>query len=228
MQSPGYPYEVTLQQYWNETSTVMCSYLPNFKAFNRTKGGLIELNHGGGQPLQYVAAAAFLSALYADYLATEEVPSYNCGPYKFPVDSLRNFSRTQIDYILGKNPLNMSYVVGYGDKYPQQVHHRAASIPKNGVRYGCQQGRQWLYKNAPNPHVIEGAMVGGPNKLDQYQDHRDSYGQAEATVAGNAALTAALIALSTVTSTGIDANTMFGAIPQSTPSPPPPPAPYLP
>jgi endoglucanase len=228
LQSPGYPYEAQLQQYWNETNTVMCSYLPNFKRFNRTKGGLVELNHGGGQPLQYVASAAFLSALYADYLRVASVPSYNCGPYTFPVETLRNFSRTQLDYILGKNPLNMSYVVGYGDKYPKQVHHRAASIPKNGVRYGCQQGRQWLYKNAPNPHVIVGAMVGGPNARDEYRDYRDSYGQAEPTLAGNAALTAALIAVSTVTSTGIDANTIFGAIPLSGPTPPPPPAPYVP
>ncbi|CAM6007589.1 unnamed protein product [Sphagnum balticum] len=227
LQSPGYPYEAQLLQYWNETNTVMCSYLPNFKRFNRTRGGLLELNHGGGQPLQYVVNAAFLSALYADYLGAADVPSWNCGPYAFAVESLRNFSRNQIDYILGKNPLNMSYVVGYGNKYPKQVHHRAASIPKNGVRYGCQQGREWLYKNAPNPHVIEGAMVGGPNSQDQYKDHRDSYGQAEPTVAGNAGLTAALIALSTVTSGGIDPNTMFGAIPMAAP-PPPPPAPYLP
>jgi mlo protein len=227
LQSPGYPYEAQLLQYWNETNTVMCSYLPNFKRFNRTRGGLLELNHGGGQPLQYVVNAAFLSALYADYLGAADVPSWNCGPYAFAVESLRNFSRNQIDYILGKNPLNMSYVVGYGNKYPKQVHHRAASIPKNGVRYGCQQGREWLYKNAPNPHVIEGAMVGGPNSQDQFKDHRDSYGQAEPTVAGNAGLTAALIALSTVTSGGIDPNTMFGAIPMAAP-PPPPPAPYLP
>jgi hypothetical protein len=227
LQSPGYPYEAQLLQYWNETNTVMCSYLPNFKRFNRTRGGLLELNHGGGQPLQYVVNAAFLSTLYADYLGAADVPSWNCGPYAFAVESLRNFSRNQIDYILGKNPLNMSYVVGYGNKYPKQVHHRAASIPKNGVRYGCQQGREWLYKNAPNPHVIEGAMVGGPNSQDQYKDHRDSYGQAEPTVAGNAGLTAALIALSTVTSGGIDPNTMFGAIPMAAP-PPPPPAPYLP
>jgi mlo protein len=227
LQSPGYPYEAQLLQYWNETNTVMCSYLPNFKRFNRTRGGLLELNRGGGQPLQYVVNAAFLSALYADYLGAADVPSWNCGPYAFAVESLRNFSRNQIDYILGKNPLNMSYVVGYGNKYPKQVHHRAASIPKNGVRYGCQQGREWLYKNAPNPHVIEGAMVGGPNSQDQYKDHRDSYGQAEPTVAGNAGLTAALIALSTVTSGGVDPNTMFGAIPMAAP-PPPPPAPYLP
>jgi hypothetical protein len=71
-------------------------------------------------------------------------------------------------------------------------------------------------------------MVGGPNVRDEYRDYRDSYGQAEPTVAGNAALTAALIAVSTVTSTGIDANTIFGAIPLSGPSPPPPPPPYLP
>ncbi|PWA79252.1 alternative oxidase [Artemisia annua] len=51
---PGYAYEETLQTFHNQTSIIMCSYLPYFSSFNRTKGGLIQLNHGRPQPLQYV------------------------------------------------------------------------------------------------------------------------------------------------------------------------------
>ncbi|XP_076901953.1 endoglucanase 25-like [Bidens hawaiensis] len=36
--SPGYPYEETLQTFHNQTSIIMCSYLPYFTSFNRTKG----------------------------------------------------------------------------------------------------------------------------------------------------------------------------------------------
>jgi hypothetical protein len=36
--SPGYPYEETLRMFHNQTSLIMCSYLPVFKSFNRTKG----------------------------------------------------------------------------------------------------------------------------------------------------------------------------------------------
>ncbi|GAB4839115.1 hypothetical protein Ancab_028643 [Ancistrocladus abbreviatus] len=35
------------------------------------------------------------------------------------------------DYVLGNNPMKLSYLVGYRDKYPQFVHHRGASIPAN-------------------------------------------------------------------------------------------------
>ncbi|XP_057719268.1 endoglucanase 9-like [Arachis stenosperma] len=38
--------------------------------FNRTKGGLIMLNHGNPRPLRYVANAAFLTKLYSDYMGS--------------------------------------------------------------------------------------------------------------------------------------------------------------
>lgn len=34
----------------------------------------------------------------------------------------------QVDYILGKNPMNMSYKVGYGLNFLKHTHHRGASI----------------------------------------------------------------------------------------------------
>lgn len=43
MQSPGYPYEQLLREYHNQTETVMCSYLPQYKSFNVTKGLLLNL-----------------------------------------------------------------------------------------------------------------------------------------------------------------------------------------
>jgi endoglucanase len=101
----------------------------------------------------------------------------------------------QINYVLGHNPMNMSYVVGYGKKYPKQVHHRGASIPKSAGRVGCTQGHKFRDANSPNPHVIEGAMVMGPNKFDKYVDRRTNYNQAEPTLAGNAALVGALVSL---------------------------------
>lgn len=34
------------------------------------------------------------------------------------------WAMTQINYILGDNKMNMSYEIGYGNKYPLQPHHR--------------------------------------------------------------------------------------------------------
>ncbi|GLJ18834.1 hypothetical protein SUGI_0336450 [Cryptomeria japonica] len=226
--SPGYPFEDLLASYHNQTNIVMCSYLPLFNVFNRTKGGLIQLNHGNPQPLQYVVNAAFLASVYSDYLNTADIPGFYCGPNYFSREILRNFARYQMDYILGKNPQKMSYVVGYGNHYPKHVHHRAASIPTNNVKYSCTGGYKWRDSSKPNPHVITGAMVGGPDKHDRFHDIRRNYNQTEPTIAGNAGLVAALVALSGGDDIRVDKNTLFSAVPPMFPLSPPPPSPWKP
>ncbi|XP_072975350.1 endoglucanase 9 [Typha angustifolia] len=225
--SPGYPYEEMLSTFHNQTSIIMCSYLPIFTSFNRTKGGLIQLNHGRPQPLQYVVNAAFLASLYSDYLDAADTPGWYCGPNFYSTDVLRDFARTQIDYVLGKNPRKMSYVVGFGNHFPKHVHHRGASIPKNGVKYSCKGGWKWRDTKKPNPNTIVGAMVAGPDRHDGFRDVRTNYNYTEPTLAGNAGLVAALVALSGE-GRGVDKNTMFSAVPPMFPSPPPPPAPWKP
>ncbi|VVB14828.1 unnamed protein product [Arabis nemorensis] len=90
--SPGYPYEDMLSNFHNQTNIVMCSYLPYFNKFNRTKGGLIQLNHGGPQPLQYAANAAFLAALYSDYLDAADTPGWFWGTIPETRTSQRSFN----------------------------------------------------------------------------------------------------------------------------------------
>lgn len=131
----------------------------------------------------------------------------------------------QMDYILGNNPAKTSYVVGYGNKYPKNVHHRASSIPRDGKKYGCQDGFKWLDNRGANPNTITGAMVAGPDKFDQFKDVRRNYSYTEPTLAGNAGLVAALVSLTTSgSSIGVDKNTIFAAVPPLYPisSPPPP------
>ncbi|KAF4403658.1 hypothetical protein CsatB_023401 [Cannabis sativa] len=226
--SPGYPYEEILRTFHNQTSIIMCSYLPIFNSFNRTRGGLIQLNHGRPQPLQYVVNAAFLATLFSDYLDAADTPGWYCGPNFYSTDVLRDFAKTQIDYVLGKNPRKMSYVVGFGNHFPKRVHHRGASIPKNKVKYNCKGGWKWRDSKKANPNVINGAMVAGPDKHDGFRDVRSNYNYTEPTLAGNAGLVAALVALSGEKGGGIDKNTIFSAIPPMFPTPPPPPAPWKP
>ncbi|GAB4855919.1 Endoglucanase 12 [Ancistrocladus abbreviatus] len=226
--NPGYPYETTLMQYHNVTCLNMCSYLKQFQVFNWTHGGLIQLNQGGPQPLQYVVNAAFLANLFADYMNASVVPGFNCGPYYVSAPTLRSFALSQIDYILGKNPLDLSYVVGYGSKYPKRVHHRAASIPKNGVRYSCTSGYRWRDSTQPNPNTIEGAMVGGPDRTDHFKDNRKLPGYTEPTMAGNAGLVAALVSLTGSGGYGVERNYIFSGVPPLYPQSPPPPPPWKP
>merc|ERR1712036_201038 len=38
----------------------------------------------------------------------------------------RAYASGQIGYMLGENPSKFSYVVGYGENFPKQPHHKAA------------------------------------------------------------------------------------------------------
>ena len=133
-----------------------------------------------------------------------------------------------MDYILGKNPRKMSYVVGYGKKFPRHVHHRAASIPNDKKFYSCTDGFKWRDTSNPNPHNITGAMVGGPDQFDRFRDVRSLNKYTEPTLAGNAGLVAALASLTATAGIGIDKNIMFSAIPPLGPQDPPPPPPWKP
>ncbi|KAG2301074.1 hypothetical protein Bca52824_029725 [Brassica carinata] len=223
--SPEYPYEEMLREFHNQTGVVMCSYLPNFTKFRRSKGGLIRLSQGELQPLQYVANAAFLAALYSDYLDASSTPGWYCGPSFYTTEALRDFSRSQVDYLLGRNPRNMSYVVGFGERYPTHVHHRGASIPRN-KKESCKGGWKWKDSNKQNPNTVQGAMVAATDKEDGFQDVRANSNYTEPTLVGNAGLVAAVVALGEGGS--LDKNEIFSAVRSLSPPSPPPPAPWTP
>jgi len=108
-----------------------------------------------------------------------------------PIYNFVHINLEQADYVLGDNPMKLSYLVGYGDSYPQRVHHRGASIPAD-VDTGCD-GQEWLKSPKPNPNVATGALVGGPFKNDSFIDDRENVRQNEATTY-NSALIVGLLA----------------------------------
>ncbi|KAJ3075309.1 hypothetical protein HK102_005637, partial [Quaeritorhiza haematococci] len=81
-----------------------------------------------------------------------------------------DFARKQMDYVLGKNPMDMPYIVGVHPNGVQVPHHASAS----GIE---GYGKDW--ETAPNKYVLYGAIVGGPNKQDSYTDTRKNYEQSE-------------------------------------------------
>jgi endoglucanase len=76
------------------------SILMQMLVFFILTGGLIQLNHGRPQPLQYVVNAAFLATLYSDYLDAADTPGWYCGPNFFSTEKLREFARTQVRDLL--------------------------------------------------------------------------------------------------------------------------------
>lgn len=108
-----------------------------------------------------------------------------------------------MDYILGRNPMGMSYMVGFGEAYPQQAHHRGASIPAAAAtatdvdpRWRCVDGfRLWFGRGAPNPNLALGAIVGGPDIDDGFDDVRSNSVQLEPTTYTNALFAGAVAGL---------------------------------
>ena len=97
----------------------------------------------------------------------------------------------QVDYILGENPLKMSYMVGYGMKYPKKLHHRGSSLPSlasHAQSISCDAGFQYLYSSNPNPNILVGAVVGGPDQNDGFPDDRNDYSHSEPATYINGAL----------------------------------------
>lgn len=96
-----------------------------------------------------------------------------------------------MDYILGSNPLNMSFMVGYGKKFPQRIHHRGSSLPsvdQHPERIDCKGGSPYYSSNNSNPNLHIGAVVGGPDINDSYSDSRVDFVHSKPTTYINAPL----------------------------------------
>lgn len=105
----------------------------------------------------------------------------------------------QADYVLGKNPMKMSYLVGYGSDYPQYVHHRGSSIPVD-FDTDCREGFKWLNSADPNPNVVIEALVGGPFLNETYIDSRNNSMQGEPTTYNSALIVGLLSGLTSSSS----------------------------
>ena len=101
----------------------------------------------------------------------------------------------KVDYILGDYPMRMSDMVGYGSLYPKLIHHRTSYFPSKANHpqpIPWKSGFQSLYISAPNPNILVGAMVGGPNNMDTFTDVRNNYDQSEPSTYINAPLVGSL------------------------------------
>lgn len=134
-----------------------------------TPGGLAHLDQWGA--LRYAANQAFLAFVYADWVS---------DPVKG--ETARSFAERQITYMLGDNPRNSSYVIGYGNNSPQHPHHRTS--------HGSWSDSQST--PADHRHVLYGALVGGPSKTDTYTDSINDYVSNEVATDYNSAFTGAL------------------------------------
>ena len=126
-------------------------------------------------PNRYAANTAFLALVAADIGITPVI--------------YRSFAKKQIHYMLGDG--GRSFVVGVGKNPPQRPHHRSSSCPSRPAP--CN----WSNFNnpGPNPKVLYGALVGGPNQYDKYTDSRKDHVANEVATDYNAGFQSAVAGL---------------------------------
>ncbi|KAE8690648.1 Endoglucanase 24 [Hibiscus syriacus] len=135
----------------------------------------------------YATTISFL-LVYANYLDRTS-QAVNCGNLIVSPLSPRTIAKKQVDYILGDNPMGLSYMVGYGNHFPQWIHHRGSSLPSVKDHPGfiaCKEGSVYFNSSNPNPNVLVGAIVGGPGEDDVYGDDRADFKKSEPTTYINA------------------------------------------
>lgn len=125
--------------------------------------------------LRYTANTALVAFIYSDGL-----PTGNAKKTLYHDKAV-----SWMNYILGSNPANRSYVVGFGNNPPQHPHHRTAH----------SSWADSLSVPANHRHILYGALVGGPNRSGVYNDVIGDYQSNEVATDYNAGFTGALARL---------------------------------
>ncbi|HQA56920.1 MAG TPA: glycoside hydrolase family 9 protein [Acetivibrio sp.] len=159
------PYEEI--KFWNEIKKLIENWM-NGKSVIISPGGYAFLNKWGSA--RYNTATQLAALVYDKH--------HGDAPSQYS-----EWARSQMNYLMGDNPLNRCYIVGYSDISVKFPHHRAAS----GLSK-CED---------PDPHryVLYGALVGGPDENDQHIDVTSDYIYNEVTIDYNAAFVGACAGL---------------------------------
>ncbi|CAG0886957.1 unnamed protein product [Darwinula stevensoni] len=153
-----------------------CDYM--VYGVKRTPKGLVFISEWG--VLRHAANVAYVCLVAADKLAINQA-------------TYRNFAKQQIGYMLGDT--GYSYVIGFGKNYPRRPHHTSSSCPTVQACGGCQCNWSYYSSPSPNPNLLEGALVGGPDDRDRFKDDRQDYIKCEVTLDYNAGFQGALAGL---------------------------------
>ena len=142
------------------------------KTKNMTPAGYFHLDTWGSA--RYNTAVQFTALVYDKYQKGKD--RYN---EKNPDYTFTNWALGQMEYLIGDNPLNRCYVVGFGDNAVKFPHHRAAS------------GLTKCEDPAEHKHVLYGALAGGPDENDEHNDITKDFIYNEVTIDYNAAIVGA-------------------------------------
>ncbi len=169
-------------EYWSHVphdNTSDTTFLMN------TPGGFAYLNGWGSA--RYNVAAQLSALIYRKNFPNDAKSS-----------QFTDWAMGQMNYVMGDNPLNRSYIVGFGSTTPgvgSQVGGSAvaAQHPHHADAHGSLTNNQ---DDPPNDrHILWGGLVGGPDAEDQHNDVTTDFVLNEVAVDYNAGLPGALAGL---------------------------------
>ncbi|KAL1522845.1 hypothetical protein AB1Y20_017813 [Prymnesium parvum] len=117
--------------------------------------------------LRYAMTSALVAAVYATHFPEDKAEGAPAAEW----------ASGQLHYLLGDNSLGRSYMIGYAGRqgqlsYPRRPHHRGASCPP-ASEGGCDETA--LCDPCDSPWVLHGAVVGGPDETDCWNDDRSNW-----------------------------------------------------
>jgi len=146
-----------------------CDVYMNGKIGTLSPSGYFYLSTWGSA--RYNTAAQLMALVYDKYNGGGKPGKYS------------DWAKSQMEYLMGDNPLGRAYIVGYNENAAKYPHHRAAS----GLTK-CEDTDKHRY-------VLYGALVGGPDANDQHIDETKDYIYNEVTIDYNAAFVGACAGL---------------------------------
>lgn len=144
---------------------------PKDTAFlSKTPAGFSVVNPYGSA--RYNTAAQLCALVYKKYSGRSDFAEW---------------AKNQMEYIMGNNPMDRCYIVGYAPNSARHPHHRAA------------HGSKTLSMDDPpeHRHTLWGALVGGPDLTDKHVDVTSDYVYNEVAIDYNAAFVGAVAGLYT-------------------------------
>jgi len=170
MAQPGGRGEVggSLSDWKQEAERYFDNILGRKAPSGKTGGGLLYYDGSSDDAsLNPALNAAMLMTRYAQMASTDSKRA-----------QYLKFAQAQVDYVLGKNPMSVPYVVGMNPNSPSNPHSAMAS---GGTDIG-----QIDTSPPQEAYVLYGAVVGGPDRRDRFWDIRSDWPETEVALDYNA------------------------------------------
>lgn len=188
LQKKDYNHNYTLC--YNNTEDLACYLMASLGKATQYSANAMEAMEFFVTDLYKPASGYFLNKMNGTWgvLRFPGNQAFVCGLYnKLKGDDTVNpYSVATVDYIIGKNSKNYSFVVGLGDKFPVYPHHR------NFYRVDNNDENALPHLDASYKYVQLGYMVGGSLDPGTYSDDEKSYTSSEGGIDYNAGLVGAL------------------------------------